>query len=82
MIVELNEAKAWSSEVTREGLEIRVLTGKVWITQEGDGEDHVVEALGRFVTDRTGRVGIQALTPAQVAVQAPHHVHVPLHAAA
>jgi hypothetical protein len=80
MILELDETKAWSGEVKRAGLEIRVLSGRAWVTQEGDGEDHVVEASGAFVTDRKGRVGIQALTSARVAVEVPHHA--PLHAAA
>jgi len=82
MILELNEAMAWSTEAKRAGLEIRVLSGRAWVTQEGDGQDHVVEASGAFVTDRTGRVGIQALTRVRVAVEAPHHAHAPLHAAA
>lgn len=82
MILELDEAKAWSTEVRRAGLEIRVLSGRAWVTQEGDGEDHVVEAPGAFVTDRAGRVGIQALTRARIAVEAPQHAHAPLHAAA
>lgn len=82
MILELDEAKAWSTEAKRAGLEIRVLSGRAWVTQEGDGSDHVVEASGAFVTDRAGRVGIQALTRARVAVEVAHRAHAPLHAAA
>jgi hypothetical protein len=74
MIVELNEAKVWSSEVARGGLEIRVLTGTVWVTQEGDLEDHVVAAGGSFVADRSGRLGIQAFAHADVAVEPTHRL--------
>lgn len=70
MIVELNEAEAWSTEVEGAGLELRVMSGTAWVTQEGDGEDHVVRASGVFITDRGGRVAIQALTPVRVAVTA------------
>jgi DUF2917 family protein len=82
MIVELNEAKAWSAQVPRAGVEIRVLTGTVWVTQEGDAEDHVLSAGGTFVADRAGRVGIQAFTHADVAVEVPNRHPAPLHAAA
>lgn len=70
MILELSESEAWSTEVEGAGLELRVLSGTAWVTQEGDGDDHVVRAPGVFVTDRGGRVAIQALSPVRVAVTA------------
>lgn len=75
MIVELNEAKAWSSEVAQEGLEIKVLSGTIWLTQEGDGEDRILGPAAAFVTDRSGRVAIQSLTRARVEVAAAHRLH-------
>ena len=70
MIVELSEAKAWSSEVDPSGLEIRVLSGTVWLTQEGDGEDRVLGPEATFVAERGGRVAIQSLTRARVEIDA------------
>jgi hypothetical protein len=71
MTVELSESRTWSAEVEPNGLELRVLGGTVWVTQEADPEDHVLGATGRFVTYRAGRVAIQALTPASVEVAVP-----------
>ena len=74
MIVELNEAKAWSAEATSD-LEIRVLSGTVWVTQEADPVDHILAGDEVFVARRHGRVAMQSLTPARVEVAsaAPHH---------
>lgn len=74
MIVELNEAKAWSSEVLEGSLEIKVLAGTIWLTQENDGEDRILGPSGSFVTDRAGRVAIQSLTRARVEVAAAHQL--------
>jgi hypothetical protein len=82
MIIELNETGTWSAAVEHSGLELRVRRGTVWVTQEGDPEDHVLEAGGAFVTTRPGRVAIQSLTPARLEVAGAHHVHGPLAAAA
>lgn len=70
IVVELNEAEAWSTQIETAGVELRVLSGTAWVTQQGDGDDHVVVAPGAFVTDRGGRVAIQALTPVRVAFRA------------
>lgn len=82
MIVELTETKAWSSEVEPGGLEIRVLSGTVWLTQEGDGEDRILGPSSTFETERTGRVALQSLTPARLEVGPAHAAHAPLAAAA
>lgn len=82
MIVELEQARAWSAEVRQAGAELRVLSGRVWVTQEGDGEDHVLEAGSTFLTDRAGRVAVQSLTRARVQVELPHRLHEPLRAVA
>lgn len=86
MIVELSESRAWSTEVAGAGVELRVLAGTVWVTQEKDPEDHVLEASGVFVTDRAGRLAIQSLTASRIEVEPRHRaqarVRAPLHAAA
>lgn len=82
MIVELNESKTWSAQVERAGMEVRVLAGTVWVTQEKDPEDHILQASGVFVTHQAGRVAIQSLTPARLEVAGARNAQGPLAAAA
>ena len=77
MIIEFDEAGTWSGEVAGSGLELRVLAGTVWVTQEADPEDHVLEVSGAFSTTHAGRVAIQSLTPALVQVEGARHAHGP-----
>jgi Protein of unknown function (DUF2917) len=76
MRVDLNESKTWSAKVHGTGLEIRVLAGTVWVTQESDREDHILGRGEVFVAHRHGRVAMQSLTPARVEVAplAPEHL--------
>jgi hypothetical protein len=48
------------------GLVIRVRKGTLWVTQAHDSEDHVVDAGGRFVADRDGRIVISAFDRGEV----------------
>ena len=64
----LATAEAWSTEAHGTGLEIHVLTGTVWVTQESDPEDHVLQAPATFVTHQHGRVAMQAFADAEVQV--------------
>lgn len=51
------------------GSVIRTLQGRVWITQEGDPQDYVVPAHGRFCAAREGLIVVSALADAtQIAV--------------
>ena len=43
------------------GMEIQVNEGCLWLTQERDAEDHVIEAGGSFRIDRPGVAVLQAL---------------------
>jgi len=63
----LPDSGTWSADV-HEPVEIRVLSGMAWITQEGDVEDHVVEAPSSFLTKPRGRVAVMALAPVEFAV--------------
>ncbi len=45
----------------RAGGSVRVLQGRVWVTQAGDGGDYVLAAGERFVASRAGRVVVEAL---------------------
>ena len=64
----LATAEAWSAEVHGSGLEIHVLAGTVWVTQESDPEDHVLQAPATFVTHQHGRVAMQAFADADLQV--------------
>ena len=48
------------------GHAIRCLSGTLWVTQEGDGRDHVLAAGDEFVIESTGVIVVQAFTPALV----------------
>jgi len=69
MTKHLAVAEAWSTELNHHQVEIHVLAGTIWVTQESDPVDHVLEAPAVFITDHAGRVAMQALTAADVAVE-------------
>lgn len=50
------------------GLPIRCLAGGAWITQEGDGRDHILRSGGAFRITHRGRVMIQGFGDAEVCV--------------
>jgi hypothetical protein len=43
------------------GTEIRVVQGSLWITQEGDSQDHIAVAGTRFCSDHKGTIVVSAL---------------------
>ena len=43
------------------GTQVRVLQGALWITQEGDSEDHIVTAETRFNSAHKGTIVVSAL---------------------
>jgi hypothetical protein len=48
------------------GYAIRCVSGSLWVTQEGDGRDHVLAAGDEFVIESPGTIVVQAFTPARV----------------
>jgi len=64
----LATSEAWSATVHGAGLEIHVLAGTVWVTQESDPQDHVLQAPATYVTHQHGRVAMQAFAAAEVQV--------------
>jgi hypothetical protein len=52
------------------GLRLRVATGSVWLTQQGDGRDVVLHEGESFVIDRPGRTVVQALDAAELRLNA------------
>lgn len=50
------------------GLEIRVTEGCLWLTQECDAEDHVIETGGSFRINRPGVALVTALRGARMEI--------------
>lgn len=71
MLIDLNEQETWSAPVGKDGVDIRVASGSVWVTQATDPEDHVLEAPGALESRRPGKVVVFALTPARFEVVRP-----------
>ena len=63
--VTLAKHKLWSIEGDRRGDVINCVNGTLWITQEGDLKDYVVEAGKNFWVTRQGQVVVQALQDSQ-----------------
>ena len=55
----------------RRGDRVECLDGSVWITQDGDPRDVVLDAGESFTLDRPGTALVYALADARVAVQRP-----------
>jgi hypothetical protein len=71
MIVELEADQVWSVAVGRgrgRGVEVRVMEGEVWLTREGDPEDHVLAAPRVFESARRGRLAVTALRATRLEV--------------
>jgi hypothetical protein len=60
--------ETWSGTVRLPGVEIRCLSGTVWVTLQGDVEDHVLSAGDSFVASRPGRLAMMAFRPARVRI--------------
>jgi len=59
--VSLTKYKMWSIEGDRRGDVISCVNGILWVTQEGDQKDYVIEAGRDFWVTKPGTVVVQAL---------------------
>ncbi len=66
--VTLGRDGTWSARVAGFGVEVQCLSGTVWLTREGDPDDHVLSSGETFVSGRSGRLALMALEPARVRV--------------
>jgi hypothetical protein len=71
--MKLVKDQVWRIEVERSPLPLRVLKGAIWITQDGEGEDHVVKATPNmaksgFTLNHLGGVTVSALENALIEV--------------
>ncbi len=67
IILEENETRNF--EVGGLGVEVVCLSGEVWVTVEGDPQDHVLAAGATFSTGRRGRLAMMALRPARLGLR-------------
>ena len=51
------------------GTRIEARSGTVWVTEEGDRDDHIVSPGQTLVVTHDGRTLVQALQPAWIALQ-------------
>jgi hypothetical protein len=70
MTLELSQSQTWSAGVGRAGIRLVVRSGEVWITREGDSNDHVLTAAQGMESRRRGKLVVMALSPARVEVTA------------
>jgi len=66
--LELAAGATWSAPEPR-GCTVRCERGSVWITVEGDPEDHVLTSPGAFSSPAHGRFALMALEPSRVVVE-------------
>ena len=71
MLITLNEQETWAAPVGKDGVDIRVASGSVWVTQATDPEDHILDAQGAMESRRPGRIVVLALSPARFEVVRP-----------
>jgi len=67
--VTLARGAVWSRRVRSCGFTLTCHEGWVWLTREGDAEDHVLAAGDSVVLDQPGLVVVQALRPARFELQ-------------
>ena len=51
------------------GAKVRCFSGALWVTQEGDFEDHFLDPGEKFVINRGGLVAVQVLEDARIGLE-------------
>jgi hypothetical protein len=69
--IQLRKGELWHLENDLRGLSIACMEGILWITQEGDPKDYIVEPGQRYVITRRGSVVIEACADARLRVAPP-----------
>lgn len=67
--MDLSDHEMVSFKPDLEGLEVETLDGKVWLTQSGDPNDHVLAPHQSFETRSAGSVVIEGLEHAKVRIR-------------
>ncbi len=66
--ITLEENETWSFEARGPEVKLACSAGELWITVEGDPEDHILSTGATFSTGRRGRVAVMALCPSRLGV--------------
>lgn len=69
--IQLHKGEVWRFENDLRGLSVACTDGILWITQEGDLKDYILEAGKRYVIARRGSVVVQALSDARLRIVPP-----------
>ena len=65
-IVDLSAGQGWALKGRRRPQTLFCLEGSVWVTQEGDIRDYILEAGDAFLVTMPGLVLVRALKPARI----------------
>ena len=65
-VVDLNRGQGWGVKGKRRQQTLLCLQGRVWVTQECDIRDYLLEAGDAFLITLPGLVLVRALTPARI----------------
>jgi hypothetical protein len=65
-VITLSKNKMWSLEGDRRGDVISCMSGTLWVTQEGDLKDYIVESGRNFWVTKPGTVVVQALDDSKI----------------
>jgi len=63
-IIDLNAGQGWSVKGRRRQQTVLCITGSIWVTQEGDIADYLLEEGDAFLITRPGLVLVRALQSA------------------
>jgi hypothetical protein len=67
----LRKGEVWRLENDLRGLSVVCTDGILWITQEGDLKDYILEAGERYVIARRGSVVVEACSDARLRIAPP-----------
>lgn len=67
----MHRGEVWRLGEDMRGLGIQCAEGALWVTQQGDPKDYVVEAGGQFVITRRGVVVVQAVRDSRLSIAPP-----------
>src|SRR4051794_31239386 len=70
MLVRIKSEELWISDGLRLPLHISVITGSIWLTQEGDARDILLRAGQSYASSSAGKVVLQALRAGYVRIVA------------
>ncbi len=65
----LNKGELWRAQGSDGRQVVKCIEGVVWVTQTGDGSDHILQAGDAFLVAGSGKTVVEAIHPARVQVR-------------